>query len=265
MDVTILTVYQLNTVTMGEISDSEMESFDMVIIGAGTFPLSHFLSPYLETNTPKGIAGLPFAKTQLQIHPSSSLLVLDSNNSVGGTWARERIYDGLLTNNLFGMLEYSDFPMDPKIYDMEYGNHVPGMVMHKYLTDYARHFGIFERTRFGCEVVGADLQSNGSWIISYKHGSQDVKITTAKLILATGTTSDPYLPNFEGKDNFAGQLFHSRELPFRSEDIAAAKNVVVIGGSKSAADSAFLCYTKGPHVDWVIRSMLCLSQFSFRA
>jgi cation diffusion facilitator CzcD-associated flavoprotein CzcO len=33
-----------------------------------------------------------------------------------------------------------------------------------------------------------------------------------------------------------------------------AKNVVVLGGSKAAADTVYLNASKGKHVDWIVRS-----------
>lgn len=45
-------------------------------------------------------------------------------------------------NNLVGMLEWSDFPMDFETFGVPPGAHVPGLVLHRYLTAYAQHFGV---------------------------------------------------------------------------------------------------------------------------
>jgi cation diffusion facilitator CzcD-associated flavoprotein CzcO len=61
------------------------------------------------------------------------------------------------------------------------------------------------------------------------------------------------MPIIEGSENFGGHIFHTKELHDRKEDMAVAKNIVVLGGSKSAADAVHLNASRGRHVDWVIR------------
>ena len=61
------------------------------------------------------------AKTFLEVHPSSNIVILDYADSVGGTWASERLYPGLKTNNIVGSYEFSDFPLVPKQYGIEPG------------------------------------------------------------------------------------------------------------------------------------------------
>jgi cation diffusion facilitator CzcD-associated flavoprotein CzcO len=66
------------------------------------------------------------AKTYHQVCPEKSILVLDSARSIGGTWAKERLYPGLKTNNLLGSYEFGDFPMTPGRFDVKPGHHIPG-------------------------------------------------------------------------------------------------------------------------------------------
>ena len=218
-----------------------MEQYDLIVIGAGW-------------------AGLPVAKTYLEVHPNGKLLVLDANQTVGGTWAYERLYEGLVTNNMVGMLEWSDFPMDFDTFGVKGGEHVPGPVLHKYLTAYAEHFGIFERIRFGCWVESAELLEDESWIVTYAGKEGKVRVGAQKLVLATGTTSQAHMPKFEGDEKFGGPLFHSKELSVREKEMEKAENVVVLGGSKSAADAVYFNAVKGRHVDWIIRGKLLRSQ-----
>ena len=188
--------------------------------------------------------------------------MLDAGKSVGGTWAKERLYEDLYTNNLVGMLEFSDFPMDFETYGVLPGSHVPGAVVHRYLTDYAQHFGVFDNIQFNAWVKSAELKGNGEWIISYDLNSggevKEMKLTSKTLVLATGTTSEPNMPSIAGSGEFDGDIFHSKELPDRMEDLSAAKNVVVYGGSKSAADAAYVNASRGRHVDWVVRGKTSL-------
>ena len=66
--------------------------YDLVIIGAG-------------------VHGLAMAKTYLEVNPKDKVQLLDSQASIGGVWAKERLYPGLKTNNMIGTYEFSDFPM----------------------------------------------------------------------------------------------------------------------------------------------------------
>lgn len=65
---------------------AEIEKFDLVVVGAG-------------------IHGLVIAKTYRDVHPEASILVLDKSQSIGGVWAKDRLYPGLHTNNHFRTFE----------------------------------------------------------------------------------------------------------------------------------------------------------------
>ena len=41
----------------------------------------------------------------------SRLLVIDSASDIGGTWAEERLYPNLLSQNSYGLYEFSDLPL----------------------------------------------------------------------------------------------------------------------------------------------------------
>jgi cation diffusion facilitator CzcD-associated flavoprotein CzcO len=92
-----------------------------------------------------GWAGLASAKTYQQLHPGRSVVILDQNATLGGTWAKERLYPGLKTNNLVGPLQYPDFPLVPEEFGIEKGQHIPGQVVHDYLSQYADKFGIADK------------------------------------------------------------------------------------------------------------------------
>jgi cation diffusion facilitator CzcD-associated flavoprotein CzcO len=138
------------------------------------------------------------------------------------------------------------------------GEHVPGIVLHRYLTTYATHFGFYDRIIFKAWVNTAELLPNNEWLINYSTngdagGRTKENLQTKKLVLATGTTSNPRMPTLKGSDHFKGQIFHSKELSNRKSDLETAKNIVVLGGSKSAVDAVYMNASKGQHVDWVIR------------
>ncbi|SPO06609.1 related to dimethylaniline monooxygenase [Cephalotrichum gorgonifer] len=209
-----------------------MERFDLVIVGAGWH-------------------GLTMAKTYLEAHPKSALLVVDYADSVGGTWASERLYPGLKTNNLVGSYELSDFPLSPVKYGIETGQHIPGRVVHAYLRDVCAAYSLDSRLRLRTKVEAAALLESGDWELSLttlpapdasgsapaaEHG----KLITSHLVLATGLTSEPFVPNLPGRESFGGPVFHAKEFAARSDELARCRSVVVIGGNKSSWD---VCYS----------------------
>lgn len=195
------------------------------------------------------------AKTYIETHPEASILILDYGESIGGTWAEERLYPGLKTNNIVGTFEFSDFPLTPKLYGLEPGQHIPGTVVHKYLCDFSKHYDLESRIRLRTKVDTATLLPSGLWQIGYSTSpsssagaeKSDMEPTTgrgevlaSKLVLATGLSSQPFMPPLPGRENFKGHIFHAKDFKSRAEDIASSKTVVVIGGNKSAWD---VCYT----------------------
>jgi cation diffusion facilitator CzcD-associated flavoprotein CzcO len=197
------------------------------------------------------------AKTYLEIHPSARVVILDSNETIGGTWAKERLYPNLKSNNMVGTYEYSDFPMDEETYGVKPGEHIPGPVLHRYLSNYAQHFGFYNKIQFQTTVISAEHQSDGGWLLSCstKQGESQ-KLSTlfsAKMIVAAGLTSEPFLPKFPGEENFEARLFHSKDFLQNADTLNTAKNVLVLGATKSAWDVAYAYAVKGIKVNMLIR------------
>ncbi|ETI24467.1 hypothetical protein G647_03836 [Cladophialophora carrionii CBS 160.54] len=222
-----------------------MDRFDLIVVGTGWY-------------------GLAAAKTYIELHPSENVAVLEANTSVGGVWAQDRLYPGLKSNNMLGTYEYPDFPMNQDTYGVKPGEHIPGTVLHRYLTDYAEKFGVLERTRFNTRVDSVEPTKDGGWLLKASSPSsvsataasskQEIStFETKKLIVATGLTSQPYIPDLPGMQDFEGPLFHARDFAKKADTIAATKSAVVVGGAKSAWDVAYAYATAGVQVDMVIR------------
>lgn len=196
------------------------------------------------------------AKSYIQLHPDEKILVVDGQPSSGGTWAEHRLYPGLKSNNLYGSYEFPDFPMVEEVYGVKAGQHVPGATLHRYLTDFAKHFGIFERLRFNTKVDSVEPNSVG-WLLKVTPTVGEQKqhsIETKKIILATGLTSEPNLPKYRGQETFTKPFFHAKDFCQRAETVKNSKNVVVVGGGKSACDVAYAFAEEGgAQVDLIIR------------
>lgn len=69
-----------------------------------------------ERNESNNLADIPACFTQntkltTQDTRETRLLVIDSASDIGGTWAEERLYPNLLSQNSYGLYEFSDLPL----------------------------------------------------------------------------------------------------------------------------------------------------------
>jgi hypothetical protein len=180
--------------------------------------------------------------------------VLEAESSIGGVWAQHRLYKGLKSNNMLGTYEYSDFPMDDATFGVKPGQHIPGEVVHAYLVKYAQHFGFADKIRLNHKVESAERQQDGSWVLTIDTSGTVNTLQTSKLIVATGLTSQPFVPHFDGQESFDASFFHSRDLlNYDGDVLQKGKRVTIFGGTKSAWDAAYACAISGVQVDWIIR------------
>lgn len=202
------------------------------------------------------------AKTYLEAHMDEGLkptvILMDTAGSVGGTWAEERLYPGLKTNNIVGSYEFSDFPLEPKAYQLQPGQHIPGTAVHQYLRAFAIHFDISPLIRFHTKVKRARLLQDGTWLVTYNSTNKlsvtrDKHMLARKIAVATGLTSEPHIPVFTGQTKFQGSIFHPRALQARATDLASSRDVVVVGGNKSAWDVCYTAARSGARVTMLIR------------
>jgi hypothetical protein len=195
-----------------------------------------------------GWSGLSLAKTYTQAHPDADLIVLETADSVGGVWAAHRLYPGLRTNSILGSYENPDFPMTVEKFGVKPGEHIPGTVVHQYMTDFAKTFDIWRRIRFRTKVEEIQQAENGKWILKLTtfrstNGEETMEtksITADKVVIATGVTGNPNMPDITGADTFDAPLFHAKDFLQNKELLKTANKVVVYGGSKSAVRTAFV-------------------------
>ncbi|KAJ5699137.1 hypothetical protein N7462_001142 [Penicillium macrosclerotiorum] len=211
-----------------------METVDLVVVGAGW-------------------NGLVAVKTYRELNPDSHVLLLEAANSIGGVWAKHRLYRGLKSNNMLGTYEFSDFPMD-ETFGVKPGQHIPGDVIQRYLEAYAERFDFIDRIRLEHRVDSAQHNLDGTWQLQVTNHDRQMTIDTRKLIVATGVTSQAYLPDFEGQATFNAPIVHCRDmLAHDAELFQDGRRATVFGGTKSAYDAAYACATAGMQVDWIIR------------
>jgi cation diffusion facilitator CzcD-associated flavoprotein CzcO len=143
--------------------------------------------------------------------------------------------------------------MDEATYGVKENNHIPGAVLHRYLTDFAKKFGVFERTRFHTRVVELSESGQKGWALKVITSNNESTLTTEKIILATGLTSTPNIPQYPGLEHFTNPVFHAKDFCKNGDTVHTAKRVTVVGGAKSAYDVSWAYANSGAEVDLVIR------------
>ncbi|KAH6970539.1 hypothetical protein BKA56DRAFT_678521 [Ilyonectria sp. MPI-CAGE-AT-0026] len=213
-----------------------MDIVDVAIIGAGIF-------------------GLATARTYTEAHPEAKVVIIESADSLGGTWAKHRLYPGLKTNNILGTYEFPDFPMHSHEFGVAPWQHIPGEKLHNYLARFAEHYGISSLIRFNNEVELVEQGDNDEWILTLKDKtkSNTTRLNARKVVVATGMTGNPNLPTIPGAAAFEAPLFHGKDFLQHSELLKTAKHVVVYGGAKSSWDAVYAYASSGVTVDWVMR------------
>lgn len=129
--------------------------------------------------------------------------------------------------------------------------HVSGTEVANYLEKVATQAGLVERTRFNTKVQSIRRSIGGGWFVHTNNGTLECD----KLIVATGLYYVPNLPDI-AMDKFKGPTLHSKTLA-RDHTLLTApevKDVLVVGGAKSAFEAAELCLKAGKRVHWVIRA-----------
>ncbi|PQE30712.1 hypothetical protein CJF32_00005897 [Rutstroemia sp. NJR-2017a WRK4] len=206
-----------------------------------------------------GWQGLAAARTYLQLKPSIDLTVIDSDSSIGGVWSNDRIYPNLIADSPVGCYEFSDMCMDEDP-ELNMWDKIPGVKVNEYLQKFAKRFHIEEHVRLNTRVLSAIHEDNEPdkakiWSLEVQEkGKQKEVLRCDKLVVASGPSSDPRMPNLD-TSKFEGSMFHSLHLGARHNELLAegVEHVTVVGGNKSAAEVVSLCASAGKKVSWLIR------------
>ncbi|KAH8833935.1 hypothetical protein DL96DRAFT_1457347 [Flagelloscypha sp. PMI_526] len=199
-----------------------------------------------------GAAGLITAHTLLQ--DGFQVQLLSKDKSAGGVWARQRLYEGLQTNNVNTEFRFSPMQMPLPKDSHKTGGRLRGEDICGYLENFEETF-LKGLVRYEVEVVDIRRGKGGEgWIICVKTASNsDVEqLSFDKVVLCTGGCHSPQIPPALSAESakqvgFNGFVFHSSELASRTTEVLSSfseknnnKTIVVVGGGRSAQDiSAF--------------------------
>ena len=185
-----------------------------------------------------GPSGIAAAKECLSNGLGEQLTVFEKSDQVGGNWVyrneagHSSVYDTthIISSKYYS--EYEDFPFPEGTPDYPHHTH-----LRQYFQDYADHFGVTGRIRFGTEVVNAARGDDGLWTLRVRDADGERDEHFDVLMVANGHHWNPRMPEYPGE--FAGELIHSHE--FKNNKPFEGKRVLVVGGGNSAADVAVEC------------------------
>ncbi|KAF6827011.1 cofactor FMO1 enzyme is FAD [Colletotrichum musicola] len=211
-----------------------MDTYEVIIVGGGW-------------------CGIIAAKVYLQTRPGAKVLVIDGASTLGGTWCKDRLYPHLVAEAHYGLFEYSDLEMTRDRNSITEFGLISGEAVHNYLSSYATKFDLHRHLRLNTKVESASRVGQ-HWHLTLSNSRE--KLVSEKLIVATGLTSEPLIPEIPG-NGFPGQVLHSKELG-KLETINKIHNesirtVAVYGGSKSAFDAVNMLLHAGKRVQWILR------------
>ncbi|MCL4108948.1 UNVERIFIED_CONTAM: hypothetical protein GTU68_008143 [Idotea baltica] len=194
---------------------ADIQHFDVVIVGAG-------------------ISGIGSAVHLQNKCPQKSFVILEGRERLGGTWDLFR-YPGIRSDSDMYTLGYVFKPWthENAIAD------APTIL--EYLKETTAEHNIDEKIRYGKNVKSASWCSeNSRWTVtteSIDSGSGDTIeecFSCGFLHMCSGyyNYDGGYTPDFEGRDNFTGQIVHPQK--WTSDINYAGKRVVVIGSGATA-------------------------------
>jgi len=149
-------------------------------------------------------------------------VVLERGDGPGAAW-RAR-YDGL---HLHTIRSLSGLPGTP--IPRSEGRWLSRDAYVRYLERYAQASGVDIRTRTAVTRID---RADGGWLV---HTAQE-DLAADAVVVATGMSNVPFMPDWPGRSSFAGELIHSAEyrnpMPYRGRD------VLVVGSGNSGAEIA---------------------------
>jgi monooxygenase len=209
---------------------TDVEHVDVLIVGAG-------------------VSGIGAAHHLQERFPGKSFLLLDAQDSHGGTWWTHR-YPGVRSDSDLFTYGYRFKPWrGPSI--------AAGGEILKYLDEVIAEDDLAQHIRYLHQVTAASWSSEDRrWTVQVTRvdTGQHLRFTTDFLWMCQGyyNHAKPYQPRWDGMDRFEGQIVHPQQWP---DDLdLTGKRVVVIGSGSTAATLIPAIAQQAAHVTMLQRS-----------
>lgn len=152
-------------------------------------------------------------------------VVLEKSEAVGASWRGH--YDRLHLHTTRKLSALPGLPM-PR----SFGRWVSRDDMVRYLEKYAEFHALEIVTRV--EVTGVERSADGaSWLL---HATGGRELTGSAVVVATGYSNAPRLPDWPGAQSYTGELLHAGA--YRHPRPYEGKDVLVVGAGNTGAEIA---------------------------
>lgn len=171
-------------------------------------------------------------------------IIIEKNARPGDSW-RNR-YKSLCLHDpvWYDHLPYLPFPDHWPVFS-------PKDKLGDWLESYTKIMELNYWTQTTCESASYD-EASGEWTVKVNRDGKEVTLKPKQLVLATGMSAVPNMPDLPGADGFKGEIQHSSQHP--GPDAYKGKKVVVIGSNNSAHDICGALWEAGVDVTMVQRS-----------
>lgn len=171
-------------------------------------------------------------------------LVVDKHDRPGDQWRKR--YKSLCLHDpvWYDHLPYLPFPDNWPVF-------TPKDKIGDWLEMYTKIMEVPYWSKTVCRSATYDEQT-GEWTVHVERDGEPLVLRPKHLVLATGMSGKPNIPNFPGMDRFQGDQHHSSQHP--GPDAYAGKRAVIIGSNNSAHDICGALWEAGADVTMVQRS-----------
>ena len=177
-------------------------------------------------------------------------IILEKNDRPGDSWRKR--YKSLCLHDpvWYDHLPYIPFPDHWPVF-------APKDKLGDWLESYTKVMELNYWTRSTCTSAAYDAAA-GTWTVIVDRDGEEVVLHPSQLVLATGMSAVPNMPDLPGMEGFKGDLHHSSKHP--GPDAYAGKKAVVVGSNNSSHDICAALWEAGADVTMVQRSSTHISK-----
>ena len=171
-------------------------------------------------------------------------IIVEKNERPGDSWRKR--YKSLCLHDpvWYDHLPYLPFPDDWPVFS-------PKDKIGDWLESYTKIMELNYWTKTTCKSARFDEEAK-EWAVVVDRDGEEVVLKPKQLVLATGMSGVPNMPELAGADQFVGEIQHSSSHP--GPDAYAGKKVAVVGSNNSSHDICAALWEAGADVTMVQRS-----------
>ncbi|CAH8309397.1 unnamed protein product [Eruca vesicaria subsp. sativa] len=177
-------------------------------------------------------------------------IIVERANCIASLW-QNRTYDRLKLHLPKQFCQLPNFP-----FPEDYPEYPTKFQFIQYLEDYATHFDINPKYNETVQSAKYD-ETFGLWRVktiskSGHLGSCEFEYICRWLVVATGENAEKVVPDFEGLEDFGGDVLHAGD--YKSGGRYQGKKVLVVGCGNSGMEVSLDLYNHGANPSMVVRS-----------